>query len=63
MANELTTIQISKAHSAMLKVLSKNYKRSKSSHAEWLIEQDYAKLVDMKMVGKKAATKPETIKA
>jgi len=47
----------------MLKVLSKNYKRSKSSHAEWLIEQDYAKLVDMKMVGKKAATKPETIKA
>ena len=52
MANELTTIQISKEASEKLKALAETYKRSKSSHAEWLIEQDYQKLVPWKLVGK-----------
>jgi len=59
MANELTTIQISKEASEKLKALAETYKRSKSSHAEWLIEQDYQKLAPWKLVGKveKAAKK------
>jgi len=53
MANEeLTTIQISKAASAKLKALAETYKRSKSSHAEWLIEQDYEKWAAVKLAGK-----------
>lgn len=51
MANDLTTIQISKEASEKLKALAATYKRSKSRHAEWLIEQDYRKLADVKLVG------------
>lgn len=57
MANELTTIQISKEASEKLKALAETYKRSKSSHAEWLIEQDYQKLAQWKLVGKKVTKK------
>jgi DNA-binding transcriptional regulator GbsR (MarR family) len=52
--DEMTTIQISKAASLMLEALAETYKRSKKSHAEWLIEQDYRKLEDVKPVGAKA---------
>lgn len=66
MANELTTIQISKEASKKLKALAEAYKRSKSSHAEWLIEQDYSKLAQWKLikkVGEPKKTEPEQIKA
>lgn len=53
MANdEMTTIQISKAASEMLEALGVTYKRSKKAHAEWLIEQDYLKLEQVKLVGR-----------
>lgn len=55
MANELTTIQISKEASEKLRALAETYKRSKSSHAEWLIERDYENLAAVKLVGKKTA--------
>lgn len=50
MAGELTTIQISKEASEKLKVLAEAYKRSKSAHAEWLIDQDYEKLAAVKLL-------------
>ncbi|RJP53329.1 MAG: hypothetical protein C4583_04950 [Anaerolineaceae bacterium] len=52
MANDLTTIQISKRASEQLRALAETYKRSKGSHAEWLIEQDYKKLAASKLVAK-----------
>ncbi len=55
MAEDLTTVQISKKASAMLEALADTYKRSKKRHAEWLIEQDYQKMADVKLVGGKWA--------
>ena len=52
MANELTTIQISKIASEKLKALADAYKRSKTAHAEWLIDQDYEKLAVVKLIEK-----------
>ncbi|MFZ5856738.1 MAG: hypothetical protein ACOYZ6_07905 [Chloroflexota bacterium] len=64
MANELTTIQISKEASEKLRALAETYKRSKSGHAEWLIEQDYRKLADVKLVGRvEPEAKPAESKA
>ena len=62
MANGLTTIQISKEASEKLKALAETYKRSKSSHAEWLIEQDYQKLAPWKLVKKVGGSEKETAK-
>jgi predicted transcriptional regulator len=55
MENELTTIQIKKEVSKKLKALAETYKRSKSSHVEWLIEQDYEKWAAVKLMGAKAS--------
>jgi len=52
MAGELTTIQISKEYSEKLEALADTYKRSKKSHIEWLIDQDYKKLAAVKLVKK-----------
>lgn len=52
MAGELTTIQISKEASEKLKALADSYKRSKSAHAEWLIDEDFKKLAAVKLVRK-----------
>lgn len=58
MANELTTIQISKDASEKLKALATIFKRTKRSHAEWLIQQEYEKLALVKLtVGSKKEIK------
>lgn len=46
----MTTIQISKAASEKLEALGVTYKRSKKAQAEWLIEQEFDKLVAVKLV-------------
>ncbi len=52
MAGELTTIQISKEYSEKLEALAVSYKRSKKSHIEWLIDEDFKKLAAVKLVAK-----------
>lgn len=52
MPRDLTTVQISKETSEKLAVLADAYKRSKAAHLEWLIEQDYRKLADVKLLPK-----------
>lgn len=44
MANEMTTIQISKEDSERLKALATIYKRSKRAQMEWIIQQEFKKL-------------------
>jgi predicted transcriptional regulator len=63
MQNDLTTIQISKEASEKLKALAESYKRSKSSQAEWLIEQEYKKLAAVKLVGRPTNDPKQKIKA
>jgi predicted transcriptional regulator len=62
MENELTTIQISKEASRMLEELAASYKRSKKSHAEWLIERDYEELEKYKLIGEKQNNESKSTK-
>lgn len=56
MAGELTTVQISKEYSEKLEALAQSYKRSKKSHMEWLIDEDFKKLAAVKLVKKLGGT-------
>lgn len=62
MANEVTTIQISKEASAKLQAVADSYKRSKGAQAEWLIEQEFDKLAAVKLVEVKGEDKSKTQK-